>query len=195
MTSQTSNVCNILAPFYHGYFQLIALAVFKVVKLMFDLRLLSWFILLDTQTWQEVSYERGSVLLLSISTLWSVRKFSQNWLTCFSETYYGVRNPYLVICDGGRFIFEKKIMSKIVKKDQKTKFFGIFKRIKSLVLTGIGVKRKLLWSFNTLWKLHACKKFGSEVMTNIGSRSMRFQYFLIVNISLIDWHLTLIFGM
>ena len=41
MTSQTSNVCNILAPFYHGYFQLIALVVFKVVKLMFDLRLLS----------------------------------------------------------------------------------------------------------------------------------------------------------
>ena len=95
--------------------------------------------------------KEGLSFRLSISTLWSVRKFSQNWLTCFSESYYGVRNPYLVICDGGGFIFEKKkIMSKIVEKDQKTKFLDFFKKIKSLVLSGIGVKRKFLWSFNIL---------------------------------------------
>ena len=71
--------------------------------------------------------KEGLSFRLSISTLWPVRKFSQNWLTCFSESYYGVRNPYLVICDGGGFIFEKKkIMSKIVEKDQKTKIFGLF---------------------------------------------------------------------
>ena len=32
LTSQTSNICNILSPLYHAYFQQIALAVFKVAK-------------------------------------------------------------------------------------------------------------------------------------------------------------------
>ena len=45
----------------------------------------------------------------------------------------------------------------MVKKGQKQGFFGLFKKIKSLVLSVIGVKRKLLWSFNILWKLHAWK--------------------------------------
>ena len=44
--------------------------------------------------------------------------------------------------------FFEKIMSKMVKKGQKQGFFELFKKIKLLVLSGIGVKRKLLWSCN-----------------------------------------------
>ena len=43
-------------------------------------------------------------------------------------------------------------------------------------------------------KLHACEKFGSQVMAK-GSWPIRFRYSLIVNISLIDCYLTLTFGM
>ena len=41
-------------------------------------------------------------------------------------------------------------------------FFRIFKKIKSLALSGIGVKRKFLWSFNILWKRHVWEKSGSQ---------------------------------
>ena len=49
--------------------------------------------------------------------------------------------------------FEKKD----AKNGQKAPF-GIFKKIKTLVLSGVG----LLWSFNMLRKLHAWKKSGSQ---------------------------------
>ena len=68
--------------------------------------------------------------------------------------------------------------------------------MKSLVLSGVVVKRKLLWPFNILQKLHTWEKSGSQViMVKTGSQLLRFQYSLMVNISLIDWYLTLIFGM
>ena len=81
----------------------------------------------------------------------------------------------------------------MVRKGQKTRFFGLFKKIKLLGLSGVGVKWKLLRSFNILQKLHAWEKSGSQVMGKYGSRSARFQYSLIVNISLTDLCLT--FGM
>ena len=74
----------------------------------------------------------------------------------------------------------------MVKKSQKTRFFGLFKKIKSLVLSGIGVKQKFLWPFKIMRKHHTWKKSGSQVMAKNASRPMRFQYSLIVNISLID---------
>ena len=64
------------------------------------------------------------------------------------------------------------------QKGPKTRFFGLY-----------------LWSFNILRKLHAWEKSGSQVTAKNGSRPMRFQYSLIVNTSLIDRYLTLIFGM
>ena len=64
--------------------------------------------------------------------------------------------------------------------------FWIFKKIMSSVLSGICVKRKFLWLINILQKLHAWEKSGSQVIAKNGSRPMRFQYSLIVNISLID---------
>ena len=79
-------------------------------------------------------------------------------------------HPYLVICDRAGF-FLKKMISTMIKKDQKTWFFGLFKKIKSLFLSGIVVKRKFLWSFNILQKLHTWEKSGSQViMAKNGSR-------------------------
>ena len=51
----------------------------------------------------------------------------------------------------------------------KNRVFGLFKKIVSLVLSGTCIKWKFLWFINILQKL-----------------SIRFQYSLIANISLID---------
>ena len=72
------------------------------------------------------------------------------------------------------------------QKWSKNKVFGLFQKIMPLVLSGICVKRKFLWFINILPKLHAWEKSGSQVITKNCSRSMRFQYSLIVNISLIE---------
>ena len=74
-------------------------------------------------------------------------------------------------------------MSKMVKKNEKARFFGLFKKIKSLALSGIVIKRKFLWSFNILQKLHTWEESGSEVITTKnGSRSISVffnrQYFI-----------------
>ena len=80
-----------------------------------------------------------------------------------------------------------KVMSKMVKKGQKTRFFVLFQKIKSLVLSGIVVKRKFLLSFKILLKLHTWEKSGSQViMAKNGPWPMRFQYSLIINITMID---------
>ena len=63
---------------------------------------------------------------------------------------------------------------------------GLFKKIPSLVLSGICVKWKFLWFINILWKLDAWEKSGSQIIAKNGSEPMRFQYSLIVNISLIE---------
>ena len=77
-------------------------------------------------------------------------------------------------------------MTKNGQKCPKNMVFGLFKKIMSLVLSGICVKWKFLWFINILRKLHAWEKSGSQVIAKNGSRPMRFQYSLIVNISLID---------
>ena len=64
--------------------------------------------------------------------------------------------------------------------------FRLFKKITSLVLSRICVTLKFLWFINILQKLHACEKFASQVIAKNGPWPMRFQYSLIVNISLID---------
>ena len=64
--------------------------------------------------------------------------------------------------------------------------FGLFNKIMSLVLFGIYVKRKFLWFINILQKLHASENSSSQAITKNVSRLMRFQYSLIINISLVD---------
>ena len=65
----------------------------------------------------------------------------------------------------------------------------------SLVLSGISVKQKFLWFINILLKLHAWEESGSQVIAKNCSWPKRFQYSLVVDISLIDEDLTLNFGM
>ena len=74
----------------------------------------------------------------------------------------------------------------MVKNDPKNRVFGLFKKMMSLVLSGICVKQKFLWFINILQKLHAWEKSGSQVIAKNCSQPMGFQYSLIVNISLID---------
>ena len=45
--------------------------------------------------------------------------------------------------------------------------FWTFKKITSLVLSGICVKRKFLWFINILQKLHAWEKSGSQVIAKM----------------------------
>ena len=77
-------------------------------------------------------------------------------------------------------------MTKNGQKWPKNMVFGLFKKIMSLVLSGICVKRKFLWFNNILRKLHAWEKSGFQVIAKNCSRPMRFQSSLIVNISLLD---------
>ena len=93
------------------------------------------------------------------------------------------------MCDRAGFFGKNPHWAKMTKNGQKwpkNMVFGLFRKITSLVLSGIYVKRKFLWFINILRKLHAWEKSGSQVIAKNGSRPMRFQYSLIVNISLID---------
>ena len=53
-------------------------------------------------------------------------------------------------------------------------------------MSEFGVKPELLWFFNILQRLYALEKSFSQVMAKNDPWPMRFQYSLIVNISLID---------
>ena len=83
-------------------------------------------------------------------------------------------------------------MTKNDKKWSKNRVFEIFKKIKLLLLSGISVKRKFLWSFNILQKSHAWEKSGSQL--KLWPIMALDQWDFIINISLIHWYLTLIFG-
>ena len=61
-------------------------------------------------------------------------------------------------------------------------------------MSGIFVKWKFPWLFNILQKLHAWEISGSQVIAKNGSEAVRFQYSLIVNISLIEEYVNLILG-
>ena len=53
-------------------------------------------------------------------------------------------------------------MTKNGKKWPKNRVFEFFKKIMSLVLSEICVKRKFLWFINILRKLHAWEKSGFQ---------------------------------
>ena len=85
------------------------------------------------------------------------------------------------MCDS-HFFWKKSLSGKNYQKwSKKTEK----QNIRSLVLSGICVKRKFLWFINILQKLHTWEKCGSQVKAKSGSWPMTFQY-LIINISLID---------
>ena len=75
--------------------------------------------------------------------------------------------------------FFEKIMSKMVKKGQKQGFFGLFKKIKLLVLSGIGEKRKFLWSCNMPGKCLVLRSYDQKwLLTNEISIFFNRQYFI-----------------
>ena len=87
----------------------------------------------------------------------SVRKFSWNWLiSFFPEIQHGVRVPYIVVCDRAGFFGKNPHWAKMTKNGQKwpkNRVFGLFKKIMSLVLSGICLKQKFLWFHNIIRKL------------------------------------------
>ena len=91
----------------------------------------------------------------------------------------------MVVCDSQIF-WKKSQWGKNDRKWPQNRAFGLFKKITSLGFSAICVKRKFVCFINILHKLHAWEKSGSQVKAKNGSWSMRFQYSLIVHISLID---------
>ena len=77
-------------------------------------------------------------------------------------------------------------MTKNGQKWPKNRVLGLLKKIMSLVLSGICVKQNFLWFIHILQKLHVWEKSGSQVIAKNCSWPMRFQYSLIIDISLID---------
>ena len=65
-------------------------------------------------------------------------------------------------------------MTKNGPKWSRNRVFGLFKKIVSLVLSGICAKRKYLWFINIMQNLHAWEKSGSQVIAKNGSWPMRF---------------------
>ena len=119
----------------------------------------------------------------------SVLQFSRDWLIVFSENYYDVRGPHIVVCGRAKFFGKNLYLEKMTKNGQKcprNMVFGLFKKVTSLVFSGICVKWKFVWFINILRKLHTWQKSGSQIIAKNGSRQMRFQYSWILNISLID---------
>ena len=81
------------------------------------------------------------------------------------------------MCDRAGFFGKNPHWAKMTKNGQKwpkNMVFGLFKKIMSLVLSGICVKRKFLWFINILQKLHAWEKSSSQVIAKNGSWPMRF---------------------
>ena len=79
------------------------------------------------------------------------------------------------MCDRARFFWENPHWAKMTKNGQKWPqniVFGLFKKIMSLDFSGICVK----WKFLKV----------SQVIAKNDYRPMRFQYSLIINISVID---------
>ena len=77
------------------------------------------FSLLDPQPWLKGSYEIGSARLsFHPSVLPSVR-FLRIGSLVFSETWHGVRGPYIVVCDRARFSWKSPRWAKMTKNSQK----------------------------------------------------------------------------
>ena len=146
--------------------------------------------LLGPRPWAEWSCEIG---IVCPAVLPSDRKFSRYWFISFFWNLTWCFGP-IYSCVWHGFFAKTPHQAKMTKNGQKwpkNRVFGIVKKFKS----GIGVKRKFLWFIVILRKLHAWEKSDSQVIAKNGSRPVRFQYCLIVNFSLKDYDLTLIFGM
>ena len=76
----------------------------------------------------------------------------------------------MVMCDRAGFFGKNPHPGKMTKNGQKcskNRVFGLFKKITSLVLSGICIKRKFSWFIDILRKLHAWEKSGSQVIVKM----------------------------
>ena len=138
--------------------------------------------LLDPRPWPEGFYKIGSVHLSFCPSFLLFISFLTIGSVVCSETCHGVRGPYIVVCGRAEFFGENPQWAKMTKnglKWLKNRVFALFKKIMSLVLSGICVKRKSLWFINILQKLYALEKSGSWVIAKNATQLMRFQYSLI----------------
>ena len=71
-----------------------------------------------------------------------------------------VLGAHVKLCVTAGFFGKNPHRAKMTKIP-KNMVFGLFKKITSLVLSGICVKRKFLWFINILQKLHAWERSGS----------------------------------
>ena len=140
--------------------------------------------LLDPRPRLEGSYKIGSVCqFVFLSILPPVQKFSRDWLISFFWNLTCVRGQYIVAWDRAGFFGKNPYWAKMTENGQKCP--------KNMVLYFLGKLRpwfclEFVLSESALLKLHAWKKCGSHVITKNVSQPMRFEYSLIVNISLID---------
>ena len=124
-------------------------------------------VLLDHWPRPEGSFKIGSV---RPSVLPSVRRFSRDLLVRFFWNLAWCYGPIYSCVWQSRIFWKKSPSGKNDQKWAKNMVFGLFKKIMSLVLSGICVKWKFLWFINILWKLHAWEKSGSQVIAKKGSR-------------------------
>ena len=129
--------------------------------------------------WPEGPYKIGSVR----PSFCLFVKFSRNWPISFFLNLAWCYGPIYGCVWQSQIFWKKSPSGKNYQKWPKNRVFGLFKKIMSLVLSGICVKRKFLWFIN-MKKLHAWGKSGSQVKGKNGSPPVRFHYSLIVNISL-----------
>ena len=85
------------------------------------------------------------------------------------------------MCDRAGFFGKNPHRAKVTKN-----YFWTFKENHAFSFVWNLCKMKALRFVNILQKLHAWEKSGSQVIAKNSSLPMRFQYSLIVNISLID---------
>ena len=116
--------------------------------------------------------------------------FLEIGILVFSENVHGVREMAIYVTDPDflRKIPLQQQWPKIVENGP----IGLFRKIFSLVLS------EMVWNESTydpLAKTAYVAQIWFSSYSQKCSRPIRFQYSLIVNISLMDWHLTLIFFM
>ena len=118
-------------------------------------------------------------------------QFSWNWIISFFWNFVWSKGPiWRCVWQCQMFFWKNPLATKMSKMAQKWGF-GLFRKIYSFVFSRNSVEWRYLWPFMTVFVAKIWFSSYSEKY----SQPIRFQCSLIVNISLMDWHLTLIFCM
>ena len=135
---------------------------------------------LDPWLEPEGSYELGSIILSFYLSFCAFSSFLGIGLLVFFLKPDMVLGVYIGMCVTETDFLEK---SPLGKNDQKWSLNRVLWLVKSLILSGNGVKWKYLLYFNILQELHAWEKSGSQVtvkmlLANEISLYINFQYFI-----------------